>query len=349
MIGWVLFAVGWALGWLLLWSTRALPRATPGPRSPVAVIVPARDEADSLPHLLAPLVAQLGPGDEVVVVDDRSTDATAAVAAGFGATVVTAPELPDGLGRQAPRLLARGRGDDAPRRSSSSTPTSAPGRCCSTGSPQRSPATPDAVVSVQPWHDAGSPAERASVLPNVVALMGCAAFTIAGRRLHPDVAFGPVLAVDRAAYERAGGHADPHVRHSLTEDIELARRVGRSELYTDRTDATFRMYPDGLAQSAPRVVADHRRRRRVDALVGGGGRGGVGLVAGRRHVRHVVGLPAERRAGVGARPASRPLRTCGRCALPAGRGGAGRRRARGAGQPGARAARCGSGRAVTTG
>ena len=40
----------------------------------------------------------------------------------------------------------------------------------------------------------------------------------------------------------------PEVRQSLTEDIELARRVGRSQLYTNRTDATFRMYPDGLVQ-----------------------------------------------------------------------------------------------------
>ena len=57
-----------------------------------------------------------------------------------------------------------------------------------------------------------------------------------------------MLAVDRAVYQRAGGHADPQVRQSLTEDIELARRVGRSQLYTNRTDATFRMYPDGLVQ-----------------------------------------------------------------------------------------------------
>ena len=246
MIGWVLFAVGWAVGWLLLWSTRALPPATPG-RSPVAVIVPARDEADSLPHLLAPLVAQLAAGDEVVVVDDRSTDATATVAAGFGATVVTAPELPDGwVGKPhacwhgveattAPTLVFL----DADVR---------PGPMLLDGLAAAIAAAPDAVVSVQPWHDVGSPVERASVLPNVVALMGCAAFTVAGRRLHPDVAFGPVLAVGRAAYERAGGHADARVRHSLTEDIELARRVGRSELYTDRTDATFRMYPEGLAQ-----------------------------------------------------------------------------------------------------
>ncbi|MGH9270429.1 MAG: hypothetical protein ACRDZ2_04080, partial [Ilumatobacteraceae bacterium] len=84
--------------------------------------------------------------------------------------------------------------------------------------------------------------------PNVVSLMGCGGFTVLGRRLATDVAFGPVLAVERTAYERAGGHADPAVRASLTEDIELARRVGRSDLYTSRRDATFRMYPGGVRQ-----------------------------------------------------------------------------------------------------
>ena len=64
-----------------------------------------------------------------------------------------------------------------------------------------------------------------------------------------QVAFGAVLAVDRSTYEAAGGHGHPDVRASLTEDIELARRVGGSRLFTDRRDATFRMYPSGLGQS----------------------------------------------------------------------------------------------------
>jgi 4,4'-diaponeurosporenoate glycosyltransferase len=59
------------------------------------------------------------------------------------------------------------------------------------------------------------------------------------------VAFGPVLAVDRAAYERAGGHAAAAVRRAHTEDIELARAVGRARLHGGRPDVRFRMYPGG--------------------------------------------------------------------------------------------------------
>jgi hypothetical protein len=110
-------------------------------------------------------------------------------------------------------------------------------------------ARPGAVTSVQPWHDAVAPGERATLLANVTALMGCGAFTILGGRLRTAVAFGPVLAVERATYDAVGGHGHPAVRASLTEDIELARAVGASRLFSARGDATFRMYPRGLSQS----------------------------------------------------------------------------------------------------
>ena len=93
------FAVGWTMGWLLLWRSRPLPvpRSSEVTRRPgrdaIAVVVPARDEAQAL-QLLAPAIrAQLGAGDEFVIVDDHSTDETSAVARTFGATELPAPEL----------------------------------------------------------------------------------------------------------------------------------------------------------------------------------------------------------------------------------------------------------------
>ena len=79
--------------------------------------------------------------------------------------------------------------------------------------------------------------------------MGCGAFTPVGRTTAATVAFGPVLAVDRETYERAGGHGSTAVRTMHTEDIGIARAVGHSELFTGRPDTSFRMYPEGLGQT----------------------------------------------------------------------------------------------------
>src|SRR5215207_3619562 len=92
------FAVGWTIGWLLLWRGRPLPAVGPGspapslpiaaftpiPRRGIAVVVPARNEADALSVLIPAIRTQLRDGDELVVVDDHSSDATAAIAAGCG-------------------------------------------------------------------------------------------------------------------------------------------------------------------------------------------------------------------------------------------------------------------------
>jgi len=59
------------------------------------VVVPARDEAARIGPLLAALAAD-PQVDEVVVVDDESTDATAAVAAGAGVRVVAGRRPPPG-------------------------------------------------------------------------------------------------------------------------------------------------------------------------------------------------------------------------------------------------------------
>ena len=64
--------------------TRAVPEIVPQPDRrkdwpPLSVIVPARNEADDLAGAAATLLAQDYPSLEIVLVDDRSTDATGTI------------------------------------------------------------------------------------------------------------------------------------------------------------------------------------------------------------------------------------------------------------------------------
>lgn len=82
------------------WSVRPLlARApSPGDRSArIAVVIPARDEAETIGQTVASLAAQDWPGTlDIWVVDDSSTDDTAEIARGAGASVITAPPLQPG-------------------------------------------------------------------------------------------------------------------------------------------------------------------------------------------------------------------------------------------------------------
>ncbi|MET9375961.1 glycosyltransferase [Streptomyces sp. NPDC002992] len=90
-IAWIAMGSLAAWGWLLLgqgffWRTdQRLPashaRVEPGSWPRVAIVVPARDEAEVLPLSLPSLLSQDYPGDaEVVLVDDGSTDGTGKLA-----------------------------------------------------------------------------------------------------------------------------------------------------------------------------------------------------------------------------------------------------------------------------
>jgi 4,4'-diaponeurosporenoate glycosyltransferase len=288
----ILVAAGWLAGfWLLARlpgpAPSADPAVTPGTaaHAHVSVIIPARNEAATIGRLLASLRHQTVAPREIIVVDDHSTDATAAVASSGDARVVTADPLPDGwTGKSwachhgsvaagsvilifldadvilAPDALAR-----------------------LVAEWQRT----GGLVSVEPCHVVERPYERLSAVANIVSLMGTGAFTPrrASRRApggqpyppaaaladnsarvlatpavpnraflgpKPAMAFGPCMIMQQDEYNRAGGHAHPEVRGRVAEDIALAQRFAATaqpvRILAGRDSVAFRMYPNGAAQ-----------------------------------------------------------------------------------------------------
>lgn len=76
---WLWLTLGQGMFWQT--DTRLPPRQAPDRWPSVAIVVPARDEAEVLPRSLPSLLAQDYPGEaEVILVDDGSTDGTADLA-----------------------------------------------------------------------------------------------------------------------------------------------------------------------------------------------------------------------------------------------------------------------------
>jgi 4,4'-diaponeurosporenoate glycosyltransferase len=245
-----LFLIGWSCGWFLFWRPRPLEAASASRRA-VAVVVPARDEEATLPALLPSVVRQLRSGDELVVVDDHSSDGTAAVAARLGARVVATPVLPAGwtgkcwachrgaIATTSPILVFLDadvvlNGPDVLDRL--------------VGRLDAASTSDGRLVTVQPWHHTVRATEQLSMIFNITAVMGSAAFTLLRERVRVAVAFGAVLACTRSGYEAIGGHAHPDVRGAVAEDLALADRFADVRAFTGRPSVSFRMYPRGVRQ-----------------------------------------------------------------------------------------------------
>jgi 4,4'-diaponeurosporenoate glycosyltransferase len=239
-------ALRWGLGWWLLWRT-------PSPKGEaeltgMSVVIPARDEADNLRRLLPSLPAGVG---EVLVVDDGSTDGTATVAREHGATVVVPGEPPAGwTGKACACWQGAAYATTAQRLVFLDADV-----VLEPGGLEGALAEHDrhgaGLVSVQPWHATERPHEQLSAFFNLIAPMSVDAFS--PRRARPTGAFGPCLVIDRATYERSGGHGAERVRGAVLDDVQLARAIqdagGAVRLFLGRhVGMTFRMYSHGLKQ-----------------------------------------------------------------------------------------------------
>lgn len=234
---WAVTLALWSAGWIVLGRIRSGVHgesSQPVSAEQLSIIIPARNEEQNLPTLLRSITSPSVRPCEIIVVNDASTDRTAAVARQNGACVINSQPLPDGW---------RGKT-----------------WACQQGAQAARGGTflfldadtwfePDGLVrilagygggafAVGPFHAVRRPYEDLSLFFNLNMTVGTV----------PNGLFGQMLLVDRESYRRVGGHEA--VKGRILENFWLAglfRAAGipvRSAI--GRGAFSFRMYPNGL-------------------------------------------------------------------------------------------------------
>lgn len=238
----IVIVLGFCACALLFWRIPRLPRG--GKVSPLrlSIVIPARNEEQTLPLLLQDLKAQDVIPHEIIVVNDESEDDTASVARACGVRVVSLRGKPSGwVGKswacQSGAEVATGDSilfldadvrltPDGLRRIIAAHET-------------------HGAVSVQPYHTTLRWYEQGALVFNLVQIAAN------GSALpHPiDLGlFGPVIALSRADYFAIGGHA--RVKSAVVEDMALAEQLRRANIpfriFVGDCGVSFRMYPAGF-------------------------------------------------------------------------------------------------------
>jgi 4,4'-diaponeurosporenoate glycosyltransferase len=237
------------VGFLVFWRL-PIPRGAPNPAAypSLSIVIPARNEETNLPALLRSIFSQSVQPHEVIVVNDGSTDRTAAVARELGATVLESLPIPAGWRGKTwachqGAALASG---DLFLFLDADTWFEADGL----RKILNAYLSGDGVLSVGPYHAVRRPYEQLSAFFNLAMTAGMGAFTVLGSALPPRGLFGQMLMVNRAAYFRVKGHEA--VKDRILENFALAKHFQAAGVplrcYGGKGVLAFRMYPNGLKE-----------------------------------------------------------------------------------------------------
>jgi len=244
-----LLSIGGLIAGILLLRTIPIGAArlpTTSHRLSISVIIPARNEATNLPPLLESLRhAALVPA-QILIIDDGSTDNTAAIATQYGATVIASAPLPPGWTGKTwachqGALAATG---EAFLFLDADTYFAPHGYARIVEHFVTLP--PNAALSVLPFHRTQLWYEELSLFFNILVAMGAGGF---GKLDTPHL-FGQSMLIRRSLYEQAGGHQS--IKREILENLHFAAniRIANGIPFTlgGRNTLEMRMFPDGLAQ-----------------------------------------------------------------------------------------------------
>ncbi len=254
------------LNTLTLLRLRPAPLTTPAPR--LSVLIPARNEAAVIGDTVQALLAQTYTDFEVIILDDASTDATAAIAQSAGAgdprlRVIRGEPLPAGwMGKNwaCHQLSQAAAGEwliftDADVRW-------LPGAL--TALAEAMTRTRADMLTVWPTQWTLTWSERLVVPLMALAVLGYLPLPLVHYTPWPifAAANGQCLAFRRVAYQTVGGHAA--VRGHIIEDVALARRTKARGLRLRMADGAglvacrmYRDWPSVRDGFAKNILAGH--------------------------------------------------------------------------------------------
>ena len=219
-------------GFFLSSRDKSAPDHSPFCLNDLSIVIPARDEAANL----AKHLPNLPPDPETIVVDDNSTDATAATAEKHGAKVISGQPLPTNW-RGKPWACQQGA--DAVTRPlllflDADVQASADGLKL-----LLKETTPGTLLSTCPYHQIEQPYENLSLFFHILMETGA-----------QDDLYGQCLLATKSDYETLGGHRA--IVTDTVDSIALARAARKAGLQTKTIPntrlITMRMFPEGLAQ-----------------------------------------------------------------------------------------------------
>ena len=237
---------------LLFVRLRQVPALAPSTqisKTKISIVIPARNEEQNLETLLPSLIEQSLAAHEIIVVDDQSSDQTANIAAKFGCRVIRSGDLPDGwFGK--PWACQQGadaaKGDvlfflDADV-------------CLEKDALARlawvSDHSPQAIISICPWHRTQKAYEQLSVFFNLLMVGGIGAFTLRGPHAKGIGLFGQTMWISRSLYRTIDGHHS--VKKTILENLHLARDLEQRGIerlcFIGKNCISMRMFPGGLGE-----------------------------------------------------------------------------------------------------
>lgn len=243
----LLCALGLPVGFLLIRRIRTCPPVSTCSLASLSIIIPARNEEQNLPRLLGSISHSASRPAEVLVVDDGSTDNSAAVATSFGARVLSAvAKPPDWTGKSWACYQGAKESVGEILLFLDADTYFLPGgldrviACWLRESDRR------LVLSLLPYHAMNAPYEQFSLFFNILMAAGAGGF---GAVTAPRL-FGQSLLISRNGYFSAGGHAA--VRGVVLENLRWASMIRdcgfRILCLGGQGTLHMRMFPEGFRQ-----------------------------------------------------------------------------------------------------